>query len=278
MQKDKLIRNTKGLTHEYLILDLIQGRIQDPLLIEERVKKSKWDLNENLYVLTVVVNNNVQADISILNKTRDTLQNMISNSKSIIYYDYIIIVITRNKEIPLSKEELESLTDYFEVNNIHAGLSRRFNHLKNISQYYSQSLKAIELGLHMNKGSLIFLYEDYAVFHMLDICSRQADIRDFCHPALLRLMEYDRLNNTCYTFTIYVYLKHKCNHKNTVDELHIYPTTLIYRISKIKNIIHADLDDAEFLFQLSLAFKILEYTNEMQIIAESYISSNSTLK
>lgn len=268
IQNDKFNRCSKGLTYEYLILDLIEGRFQNFFNIDEMVKECKWDLEENIYILTVEINSANQYTTNNLNKLRDTLQNIVSGSRTIIYNDNIIMVITRNNEKPLYEEELLNLEGFLKKNNMHLGLSRCFNQIQDINQYYQQSLKAIELGLHMNKEKVIFVYENYAVFHMLDVCSRQEELQDFCHPSLFRLMEYDRLNNTCYTHTIYVYLKHEGNHKQSANKLHISCATLVYRIKRIKEIIQDDLSAEDITFQLLLSFKIFEYTSGLKYLLE----------
>ncbi|MCR4434924.1 MAG: hypothetical protein QHH06_05265 [Clostridiales bacterium] len=55
-----------------------------------------------------------------------------------------------------------------------------------------ERVKAIELGIRENKEEAFFIYEEYIIYHLLDICSGQIDLKEFCHPLLFDLMEYDK--------------------------------------------------------------------------------------
>ncbi|MCR4436370.1 MAG: helix-turn-helix domain-containing protein [Clostridiales bacterium] len=273
MQKDKFNKNAKGFLYEYLILDLLEGRIKTPLLIEERVKACNWDLKRNLFLLAITTDFYDNHNMEI----KDALQNMFNFNRSIIYNNHIVVIVDSNDKRPMSEQNLASLKAFLKSNSICGGFSRRFNELKDIAVYYRQALKAIELGSYLGRDKVVFFYEDYAVYHMVDVCSNQENLKKLCNPALLELIEYDRKNNTSYTYSLYVFLKHKGNHKGTSEELHIYPSTLIYRLNKIKGIINSELNDEDFNFQLFLSFKMLEYLNELNFTVDCKETGNSNL-
>ena len=53
MQKESFFSYTQGATYEFLIADLLEGKISNPTIVHERMSALALDLKENLYILTV---------------------------------------------------------------------------------------------------------------------------------------------------------------------------------------------------------------------------------
>ncbi|MCR4437385.1 MAG: helix-turn-helix domain-containing protein, partial [Eubacteriales bacterium] len=261
MQKNKYKYYFKQYTYEYILHDLIEGRADDNQPIGKMLDERGMSLKENLYLLTISSTHNQNLTNDML-ELRYKLEAMLYGSKSIAYNDNILLVISRSANEILNADELDNIRSFFKENSIYGGLSLRFNNIKNIKKYYLQTLNAIELGLHLNKEHHLFLYGDYLFYHMLAICKQQEDLISFCHPSILQLIEHDKKNKTTFVQTLYEYIKHKGNHKETADTLHIFHSTLVYRIKKIREIIGTELDN-DYMFQLELSFKILEYLNKL---------------
>lgn len=264
MQKNKYKYYFKQYSYEYIIHDLIEGRVDDGQPVSRMLEEREMDLKDSLYLLTLSSAHNQTLNNEIL-KLRYKLEALIDDSKSIAYNDNILLLIGKNTNETLTVDDLEKLRGFFKENAIYGGLSLKFSNIKNIKKYYLQTLNAIELGLHLNKSQYLFLFGDYLFYHMLTICKQQEDLLNFCHPSVLLLMEYDKKNKTDFLQTIYEYIKHKGNHKDTADALHIYHSTLVYRMKKIKEIIRSELDN-DYIFQLELSFKILEYLNKLYFL------------
>ncbi|MPW24333.1 hypothetical protein GC105_00810 [Alkalibaculum sp. M08DMB] len=75
-----------------------------------------------------------------------------------------------------------------------------------MNKYYMQSLTSIELGYVVNKKELVYNYEDYAIYEMLRNFTTE-ELNKFCHPSILKLVEYDSSNKTEFLNTLYVYLE-----------------------------------------------------------------------
>ncbi|MBV7276086.1 helix-turn-helix domain-containing protein [Clostridium sp. PL3] len=266
MQKDRLICNSRGFLYESLFLDLLEGRVKDPIIIEDRIKSLDIDLEENLYVFTIVVSKDEQTNTN-LSFIRNLLEDMIKSSKSVIYNDNIMFLITAsNDEKPLLKVNLKKLKNFLQNNKIHSGLSYCFHSLKDLQEYYKQSLKAIEMGIHLNKEEVIFPYEDYVKYHIMDVCSKNENLKTFCHPSILKLLEYDRIYNTDFTNSLYTYLIYEKSQKETAEALHIHRSTLLYRIKKAEEIMNINLKSSGLVFNLLVSFKILEFIGEVKFI------------
>lgn len=264
MQKNKLSRYSSEYLHEAIILDLLAKNIEDPLSIEDKVKLLSKEFKGNYYVISIEVSQD-EMNNTIIPYIRHRLKSIVKNSKIVIYKDHIVIITTRDKENPIRVDDLLELNTFLKRNSLHGGLSRQFSDLKDLWKYFHQSLISIKLGLELDNKKTICFYDDYVHFDILSICSKQIDIKTFCHQSLSKLLDYDRKNETDYVQIIYIYLKNKKNQTETAKKLNIYRRTVSYRINKIKELVNIDLDNEESTFHLYLSCKILEYIGEMNL-------------
>lgn len=265
MQKNRFIQNTKGLRYENFIIDLICGEKMDKATVEERLNFLDLHFKNNLYVLAVKAPQNNFANVSLY-RVRDTIEYLIVDSKSIIYNDTIIVLISRNNKISTLENSFVKLMEFFKKNKIYGGLSRCFHSLIDMKEYYQQALKSIELGVSLRTNKFLFLYEDFAVYHLLETCSKQNNLENFCHASIYDLMEYDQKNNTDYMKCLYTYLINEKSQLETADVLNICRSTLAHRIEKIQRIMNINLNDAITTFRLILTFIILEYADGTKLI------------
>ena len=152
---------------------------------------------------------------------------------------------------------------YIKNNGLIAGLSNRFTNIQEIRKYYNQSLKSAQLGRKLKNAPGLYRYEEMSIFHLMEICeSKDYNLLDFCHPALLVLKNYDQEKNTDFFNTLYQYLNFSQNTQKTANYLNIHKNTLLYRIDKIKKITGNPLNHGDELIKLHFSFKLLEYLKE----------------
>lgn len=264
MQKNKLFRSTKRIIYEHFITDLLDGKISKLEIINERCSHLDLDLKDTLYVLTINIEE-YEIKNTAISYVRDQLEGILPGCKSVLYNDQIILIIDRNKENPLTESELEKLSKYLEKSKMNGGLSRSFQKIANLINYYHQSVIAIKLGNVLNKEKVLYNYEDYAIFHLIDSRSEYENVKDFCHPALFSLMEYDRQHETSFTQSLYVYLENTRNIVESARLLNIHRNSLRYRIEKIQEIMKLNLENNKLFFHVYLSFKILGYLGEIQL-------------
>ncbi|HCX65848.1 MAG TPA: hypothetical protein DHN33_11645 [Eubacteriaceae bacterium] len=97
------------------------------------------------------------------------------------------------------------------------------------------------------------------IANMLQICSEQEPLMNFCNRALLNLIAYDKEHNTQYAETLKAFVNKSKNPSELAKELNVHRNTLYYRLDKIKEIMDCSLDSMDVLFDLHLSFKILGY-------------------
>jgi sugar diacid utilization regulator len=106
--------------------------------------------------------------------------------------------------------------------------------------------------------SKMYRFDDIALDYLLDRCRGELPKELVCARRILSLKQFDELHNTDYFHTLQVYVKNHLNAVQTAKLLFIHRSTFLYRMEKIKEILHIDLDDYDTLLYVMITFKIME--------------------
>jgi len=265
LQKNIFFQNVSGIGYEYFITDLLDGKIKNSRSIDERAKALSWHLKENFFVLTVTAEKHNLSNTPLI-YLKNLAANLVSDSKAVLYYHHIVLVINTSRKEPFSEGSMNEFIEFLKANHLKCGISRCFHNLEDIREHYEQSAKAIELGIRMKRQDVLLNYEDYAVFHVLDILGAKSDLKKFCHPVIFELIEYDKKNNTNYTESLHIYLSKALDTAESAKALYIHYNTMRFRIEKIQTLMGIDLRDSRLLLHLHLSFMILDFTGELENI------------
>lgn len=94
---------------------------------------------------------------------------------------------------------------FLENNALKAGVSLKFSKLSQSKHYYSQAAESLKIA---KKLSIVLANFKEASFNILsDLITSKYDFIDFCHPAVLILMDFDRKNETNLLPTLQYYLE-----------------------------------------------------------------------
>lgn len=153
-------------------------------------------------------------------------------------------------------EQLKEIQNLVDNEHLRIGVSNAFTHVESFAKYYYQAVAALNLGKRLNPEKLMFYYIDYQFYDLLDHVEDKAQLGLFCHPALSRLRQYDRKNETCLYATLKVYLDSGCSIKLASEKLFVHRNSLVYRLGRIAEISSIDLDDAYIRFMLTMSYLI----------------------
>lgn len=261
LQKHKYYETTNADNRDLLILDLLNEKIKNQEAINENLKFANWNLREWLRIISITME---QEKISLIQFKfiRNFLKKLFPDAVCVLYNGNIVTVINYISDKTFLEIYSEKLNTFLGEQNIFCGVSRPFSNLIDIDKYYKQSLKSIELGKCLNSDKLIFFYDSYILQHIFSLCSGHESLKEFCHPSLLKLIDYDKKYNTDYLETLYSYIANFKNQTELAKVMNIHRNTLYYRISKIEEIINIDLNNIDDFVSIYLSFKILEYTGE----------------
>jgi sugar diacid utilization regulator len=261
MQKNKFLHYTRGLLYEEFIVNLIEGRINNSGIIEDKVKSLNIELKQYIYIITVNIK---EFDVNCFSVPymRDYLEKMIGGSKALIYNDNIVVLSSFKDERGFFDSDVHKLQEFLNEYQLHAGISRPFRTIAYLKEHYIQSLDALYFGSHIDSERSIYFYDNYSIYQVARVCSNTSDLKRFCHPKLVCLMEYDAEHNTSFSESLYVYLKNSRNITNAAEALHLHRNSFIYHLKRIEEILNLSLSDSDILLHIELSFRLIEYENK----------------
>lgn len=263
MQQSKAFLTPASSLIAHLLADLLDDAELSRSALEQRCEMLKYGKRE--------WNNLLLADCSDagLNQyqiqgLRHTLELLLPGSHSVLYQGYIVIHVNTATYDFFTPALRARLAETAEAYHLRLGLSYRYHDLLETRFAFEQASAAIQFGSHIHPDKVLYLYDDYALYHLLDQVRSTSDLRRFCHPKLLELIEYDRKNDTLYTLTLYVLILSGGRQAEAAKRLHIHRSTLLYRIEKIMEITgDLDLHDIGTGTRLFLSYSILVYTGDL---------------
>lgn len=243
-----------GEYHENIMIDLLTDHVASDYL-NNNLDTRKWELSGDYYVIAVCAPPSCVDIFLYMEYLRMRIKNIFVECKSVYYDKHLVILLNANNESRLIyvKSALEEL---FSEEQLAAGISRKLNKISEFKKYYSQAVKAVELGQLLEEKRIFYGYEDYYIYDLLVLAGTKTDIKCLCHQCLDTLLTYDRANGTDYYNTLHEFLKHAMSKSKTANKLYIHRNTMDHRIQKITQLIGVDLTDGDECLKLFLSYKI----------------------
>ncbi|MDD4808317.1 MAG: helix-turn-helix domain-containing protein, partial [Oscillospiraceae bacterium] len=251
LQKNDFYAKNHGLMHSVLLGDLLDGLVKDETTAAVRSGQLGWHRSEKQYVLTVFDQNYGVFD----RKARtvcEAVRRILPQSRWVIYDSKIVFFL------PQPPDQLSTLEEYLSINHLRAGLSDEFYGLLTLRTAYSQTLYAYEFGTRLQSEQIIYSYTDFVCHHIGVLLKEQHTLRSFCHPAVLRMAQYDAQNKTELVETLREHLRYPNNPTLAAQHLFIHKNTLFYRVSKIKQLFGLDLRNGKERTRIQLTLSFLE--------------------
>lgn len=243
LQKDEFIRNSRGFNYEYLIADLLDGKITLGKNLQDRLSYVDFYFEELLYITVAELGRSSKYvnPTYVINK----FEQLLCGSRAILYNGQILLVTTRSVNHRVDSKEIEAFNAYCRQESLFCGMSNPFRGVANLPKYYTQALRALELGTQNESAPALYTYADYAVSHITAQFLQKENPMVFCHPAVKRLLEYDSKKNGNLIETLYQYLLWERNLIVTAQKMYLHRNTLGYRLKKIQELTDLDLNDAK---------------------------------
>lgn len=226
-----------------VFLELIRRSETDIDKLRHRVLRHlqymRWDPDDVFQIATVHIPDELfSQDLLVL------LSNLIRKQlpKAIVFTaDPCVVIIY---DICVTKREAicERLKDFIGHEHLVMGISLPFKNLPNLRMYFEQTLFAIEYGTLFSPGKDIYLFYDYAMDYIIENSSMR-QLLCACHPDIKVLYKEDLAHDSDRLPTLRAYLKNNGSLINTSKELFIHRNTLVYRINKITQMCHYDIND-----------------------------------
>ena len=260
LQKNEVFQRNYGVDYEVLLTDLLEGRVTDSLQVRLRLQSMNKELKSDLYVLAVR-HPDPGASYSGIPKIHQAhIRSFFPGCISVNYKGDIVLLVSLEKGKSINSLLTDKFTEMLKENEMKAGISEIFHDPIRMSRYYGQAVRAIEFSAAMFPSADICFYYDISFFHGMRICSETLSLRDMSHPVINTLNASKDPKDHELLKTLYAWLFCARDTKKVTDILHIHPSTLYYRLDKIKDLLGKDdLNDGEVIFKLMLSFKLVEF-------------------
>lgn len=170
---------------------------------------------------------------------KDDIQNLLPYSIQIIHNDYLVILSTVDH---IFKHQ-SALVSYLKSHRFQAYQSRSVNQPTDFIKTYRETLKAKRLCLLVKNNNPLVSFVHLLFIDFLDQAAHSLDLRQFVHPKVMEIKQYDITHQTDYLNTLYHYLHNNQSILKTAADLFLHRNTVNYRISKIEELFDLSLNE-----------------------------------
>jgi DNA-binding PucR family transcriptional regulator len=172
----------------------------------------------------------------------------------------LVALLSRDADVGFSSQAEAKLREVAALNGLTVGVSNIFTSIIDTRRAYEQARAAIRFGT-MAANALdddgLYLYCNYAYMQTLEMVGRRTNLLTLCHPALLRLADYDADHGGELMETLFCYLQVAGSTARAASLLTLHKNTMLYRLGRIRDVLGMDLNNGENLFMLQASFRIL---------------------
>ena len=262
LQKNDLYKRNLGLLHESFLVDILERDMNSDrsrIVIDKRIKSLNLSFKENLFLSAYRFNPNSEHSYQIRTIAKE-LRHILPGSIGCIQQNTIIFLTSSAEDVPYTDETRQNLEVFLESYDMVAAFTSAYRDICHSHQQFTLLTQSLDIGIALHPKKRIQHIHDLLVYQMFKVCNQSMPLIEYVSPRMLKLRDYDRKNNSELFTTLYYYLINQKNTNAVSTKLNIHRNTLFYRLARINEITAFDLNDEEVVFQLLLAFKLLEYS------------------
>lgn len=254
--RDTQMMSAKQPNLNAFISTLLEGARFSEDVLTSRLGASGWTMKGTMHILVI----GLPEDDPYLAFRVFSQQIPMEESDQIFFYNNTMVLFTDRTVDPMNPmAAFAELRVFLKKKHIHAGIGRPFTSMRYVREHYIQGMKALTLGQQLGHTQTIYQYDDYTLYHLFEFCPDPKLLLDYCHPAVLRLVQFDQENGTDFLGTLKLYINVHASAQRTAEHLFVHKNTVIYRVNKALQIMNMDLDNSNHLMEILLSMRILEY-------------------
>lgn len=255
MIRQEFIRNNSGFPYEFLLKDLIDGKIIDDESFEKRMTNVNLRFLKNIWCMVIETSRSPKA-LDIIH-IRNEIEGLMPGTRTLLYNGELIVLFQMENETDMPDKVKNQIAGICDAGYLYAGMSNCFTDIRQLASYYKQALKAIELGTAERDVPGLYCYEKYYMQHVISSFAPQSASDAFCSPKLRTLMDYDRKNGTELAYSLYMYLVCERNSIAASNAMFIHRNTLIYRLKKIDALVSIDYENYDERQYLIMSYEMV---------------------
>lgn len=175
-----------------------------------------------------------------------------------LYQNAVLLFVESDEEISDFNMWMAPIMDDLRRYNFIAGVSNCFYSLTSIGTYYRQCGIAHRLGAAENRDRVVYLYRDYYIRYMLEICQKQEPAEMLLLPELFRLKEHSAKDGGELMITLKTYLSCGRSKSRTARALYIHLNTVKYRIAQAQELLGLDIEKDDNSLKLELSLMLID--------------------
>lgn len=258
MQKKSLFtRNPNEIKAHFLNHLITSQNVSSNYIYQMSELRRLSEIKDKFYLMVVESDNEeTMVDPDLFPRLLHQLQPILIHTFYLIRDTELVLLFNLSETEDIHELIDDFLTPKFQKYHLIAGISNMYRDLRLTYKHYQQAKKTAALSTEYLDAILNY-FSDMAPKELLHFVDRHEDLLPFCVPELLDLLHYDQENDTDLVTTLYVYLETFGKASVSAQILFIHKNTLLYRISKIKDILHCNLDRGEDIYKLMMSLRIL---------------------
>lgn len=247
---------------DYFVCDLLEGNLTDPRVIRERLEHFNWNLQGKgrVQIFSIRRDDGMEGtDSGERRRLLDRFSAAFPQYKTFFYRDRLKMLCPVREDLRMDERFCETMKEILRQESLSAGASRPMTYLNAVPDFNRQADQAAELGRKLRPEKLLYFYDNYALYHALELAADREDLYQFCHSAVMLLRDYDRTHETELAESLRVYLTHNRSVGETAAALYVHRNTMNYRIARIGELTKLDLSDPDVFCHLLFSFYALDY-------------------
>lgn len=204
------------------------------------------------YVILVAANSGL-SDSPMLSALREKLEVQLKDAIVIPYKSQIVIL--RGIKNHTYDEMITDFKAHIPKEGFRWSMSYEFSNIENAPSYYEQACSILEKAV-FRREHYVSMY-DMATSIISQLYKNKESIETLVHPDLIRLEKADVRENAQYCETLFYFLLCGGNYTDASKIMMLHRNTLIYRMNKIREIIHSNIDDINNRKLLFYSFLLL---------------------
>ena len=258
MQKRVEYRMAARSALDHFFCFLLQGNTYPDATLAQRAAALSWQPGR--YMRILAFHSDSYEDPGSFTTYSDVIRDLPkSGSDRVVFFEGdVVLLLCGNQPITAKSPAIQQILQFAEAKHLLMGISREFESLRFVHQSYLQARDALDMGAVLDAGGHVYWYEEYADYRLLQMCARTIDLREFCHPGLLRLYESDQASGSCYIETLKTYLENQRSISRTAQLLHIHRNTVTYRVEHCLSVCGTNLEKRQNLLHILLSLHILD--------------------
>jgi purine catabolism regulator len=136
------------------------------------------------------------------------------------------------------------------------GIGRIAKNLQTIPQAYREAQQALEIGQKLFGEGKLHSFAQLGIYRLLFHLNGQNELREFYQETLGPLLAADTRGDGAFIETLECFFRCNGNLSETARAMHFHRNSLLYRLSRIEEILGRSLEDSELRLSLQIALKI----------------------